>query len=135
MLDQIKYYDGDISRIQSIPEHIRQKYQTAFELDAEWLIEVTAARGKWIDQSQSHNVFLRGASGKKLHDVYIKAWNCGLKTTYYLRTLGATQVEKSTLDTRYGFTQKRTYDNVLPQENQSLRKECSIENPECESCQ
>lgn len=135
MLDQIKYYDGDISRIQSIPEHIRQKYQTAFELDAEWLIEVTAARGKWIDQSQSHNVFLRGASGKKLHDVYIKAWNCGLKTTYYLRTLGATQVEKSTLDTRYGFTQKRTYDNVLPQENQPLRKECSIENPECESCQ
>ncbi len=135
MLDQLKYYDGDISRIQDIPQALKHKYQTAFELDAEWLIEITAARGKWLDQSQSHNVFLRGASGKKLHDIYVKAWESGLKCTYYLRTLGASQIEKSTLDTRFGFTQKRSYDSLEQAQQEAPRKACSLENPECESCQ
>ena len=73
-------------------------------------LRLTAARGKWIDQSQSHNVFMKGASGKKLAEIYMAAWKMGLKTTYYLRTLAASQIEKSTLDAeKYGFTQKREY--------------------------
>lgn len=128
MLDQIKYYDGDLALIEAIPLSLKEKYKTAFELDPEWLIEITAARGKWIDQSQSHNVFFKGASGKKMDAVYTKAWRYGVKTLYYARTLGATQVEKATLDAKtYGFTQNRTY-KELPQA-------CGIENPECESCQ
>ncbi len=67
--------------------HLKEKYKEVFEIDPEWLIEITAARGKWIDQSQSHNVFMKGVSGKKLNDIYITAWKLDLKTTYYLRTL------------------------------------------------
>ncbi len=130
MIDEIKFRDGDLQQITRIPQEIRQKHLTAFELDAQWMIKITAERGKWIDQSQSHNVFIKGVSGKKLDDVYRAAWNCGLKTTYYLRTLGASQIEKSTLDAKtYGFTQKRSF------ENDSSEKSCSIENTDCESCQ
>ncbi len=109
--EKIKYFDGSIQQIPEIPAHIKHKYRTAFELDTFKMLEMTAARGKWIDQSQSHNVFMAGVSGKKLHDVYMYAWQLGLKTQYYLRTLGATQIEKSTLDAKkYGFTQMREYD-------------------------
>ena len=127
MLDLIKYYDGDIGSIESIPASLKEKYKTAFELDPAWLIRLTAARAKWIDQSQSHNIFMKGTSGKKISDVYITAWKCGLKTTYYLRTLGATQVEKSTLGTQFGFTQKREYSNA--------GSSCGMQPEECESCQ
>ena len=110
------------------PNYTKEKYRTAFDLDSEWLIRVTAARGKWIDQSQSHNVFLKGVSGKKLSAIYMTAYDCGLKTTYYLRTLGASQIEKSTLDqSKYGATQKRS--NVIE------RQECALNPQECESCQ
>ena len=135
MLDQVKYYDGDLDMIDSIPAHIKEKYKTAFELDAEWLVKLTAARGKWIDQSQSHNIFLKGATGAKMHSVYMAAWRAGLKTSYYCRTLGATQVEKSTLDAKtYGFTQKREYQKGAGDVS-TEPKACGIENPECESCQ
>ena len=128
MLDQIKYYDGDLEHISTIPATIKEKYKTAFELDPEWLVRITAARGKWIDQAQSHNIFMKAATGKKMESVYITAWRTGLKTTYYPRTLGATQVEKSTLDAKtYGFTQKREY--------KSMANACALENAECESCQ
>jgi len=131
MLDQIKYYDGNVEMIPSIPDEIKQLYKTAFELDPEWLIEITAVRGKWIDQSQSHNVFLQGASGKKLNDVYMRAWKCGLKTTYYLRTLGATQIEKATLDAKeFGFTQNRTYTTPTTSNGAA----CGLDES-CESCQ
>lgn len=110
ILDQLKYYDGSVQMIEHIPPFIKEKYKEAFELDPIWLLKITAARGKWIDQSQSHNVFLKGVSGKLLNDIYIAAWHMGLKTTYYLRTLGASQIEKSTLDAKkFGFTQKREY--------------------------
>lgn len=113
MLEYIKYYDGSVQMIEKMPVHLKEKYKEVFEIDPEWLIEVTAARGKWIDQSQSHNVFMRGVSGKKLNDIYIKAWRLGLKSTYYLRTLAASQIEKSTLDAKkFGFTQKREYGSV-----------------------
>jgi ribonucleoside-diphosphate reductase alpha chain len=142
-LEQLKYYDGDITRIPSIPEYLKEKYRGAFELDPIWLLKITAARGKWIDQSQSHNVFMKGVSGKKLNDIYMTAWQYGLKTTYYLRTLGATQIEKSTLGTEYGFTQKREYaDDVavkqapVVQEAPKKGASCNpFDNADCESCQ
>ncbi len=110
MLDQIKYYDGNLQMIANIPQEIKDLYKEAFELDSIQGIKMTAVRGKWIDQSQSHNVFMNGLSGKKISDVYINAWKFGLKTTYYLRTMAASQIEKSTLDAgKFGFTQKRSY--------------------------
>jgi ribonucleoside-diphosphate reductase alpha chain len=139
MLDQIKYYDGNISMIAAIPTRLKAKYKEAFEIDPEWLIQLTAVRGKWIDQSQSHNVFMQGVSGVKLNAIYLAGWKKGLKTMYYLRTLGASQIEKSTLDAKkFGYTQKREYSfNASEQEQAPLvAAACSIENgPECDSCQ
>ncbi len=136
MLDMLKYYDGDLASIPTIPNHLKDTYKTAFELDPEWLIKITAARGKWIDQSQSHNVFLKGVSGQKLHDIYLLAWKCGLKTCYYLRTLGASQIEKSTLDAKtFGYTQKRTYTPANESSRTDQIEACSLEGTDCESCQ
>jgi ribonucleoside-diphosphate reductase alpha chain len=142
MLDQIKFYDGDIQAIPAIPEHLKEKYAGAFDIDPIHLLKITAARGKWIDQSQSHNVFLKGVSGKKMHDVYMSAWRMGLKTTYYLRTLGASQIEKSTLDTKYGFTQKRTIENKAIESLEiatdtilQVGAACNPFDESCESCQ
>jgi len=127
-LDKLKFNDGDLTNIDFIPQEIKNKYKTAFEIDAEWLIELAAVRGKWIDQAQSLNTFSKGISGSKLNDIYFKSWRTGLKTNYYLRTLGASQIEKSTLDTKYGFTQKRN------NESQNS-KVCGINVTDCESCQ
>ena len=156
MRDRIKYYDGSIEQIEEIPADIRNLYKTAFEIDPLWMVKMTAARGKWIDQSQSHNVFMQGVSGKKLHDIYMAGWKLGLKTFYYLRSLGASQIEKSTLDAqKFGFTQMREYkenENVEKQISEIAKdsgvtqddtveldainsKSCSLENPDCESCQ
>ncbi len=133
MLDQIKYHDGRLAMISSIPKELKEKYKEAFEIDPIWSIKLTAARAKWIDQSQSHNIFMEGVSGQRLSDTYLSAWRMGLKTTYYLRTLGATQIEKATLDAnKYGFTQKREYREVEEQNEQKL---CRIDDPECEACQ
>ncbi|HEV8632137.1 MAG TPA: ribonucleoside-diphosphate reductase subunit alpha, partial [Thermoanaerobaculia bacterium] len=108
MLEQLKYYDGSVQQIPAIPAAIKAKYKEAFEVDPIWALRLTAARAKWVDQSQSHNVFMKGSSGKLLNDIYVSAWKMGLKTTYYLRTLAASQIEKSTLDAgKFGFTQKR----------------------------
>ncbi|MEM8995215.1 MAG: ribonucleoside-diphosphate reductase subunit alpha, partial [Acidobacteriota bacterium] len=110
MLDQLKYFDGNVSLIAGVPEAVKAKYKEAFEIDPVHALRMTAARGKWIDQSQSHNVFMKGTSGKMLNLIYTSAWRMGLKTTYYLRSMGATQIEKSTLDaSKFGFTQKREY--------------------------
>lgn len=142
-LDQIKYFDGSIEQIYKIPEDLRRKYRGAFEIDSIWLIELTARRGKWIDQSMSHNVFLKGVSGKKLDEVYMTAWKKGLKTTYYLRTLAASQIEKSTLDAKkFGYTQMREYKDMQPvnpaepqaPEVNSVASACDI-NEDCDACQ
>lgn len=137
MLDQLKYYDGNLQLIASIPQHIKDKYKEAFEFEPEWLIKLAAVRAKWIDQSQSLNLFLRGSSGKQLHDMYFYAWKAGLKTTYYLRTLAASQIEKSTLDaSKYGFTQKRVYqEQPVVASQETAVKVCSIMDPDCEACQ
>lgn len=134
MLDQLKYYDGSVQYIEAIPQHLKDKYKEAFEIDPMALVHLTAVRGKWIDQSQSHNVFIKGVSGKKLSDVYMTGWQLGLKTFYYLRSLGASQIEKSTLDAKkFGFTQKRQY--ASSGTDNTSNKTCSVENVDCESCQ
>ena len=101
MVADIKHYDGSLAKIDRIPADVRQLYATAFEVEPKWLIECAARRQKWIDQAQSLNIYMAGASGKKLDETYRLAWRRGLKTTYYLRTIGATQAEKST-STRTG---------------------------------
>ncbi|HEV2601541.1 MAG TPA: ribonucleoside-diphosphate reductase subunit alpha [Candidatus Babeliales bacterium] len=161
MLNQLKYMDGNVAMIEEIPQHLKDKYKEAFQIDPEWLLQLTAARSKWIDQSQSHNVFMQGVSGKKLSAIYENAWKMGIKTMYYLRTLGASQIEKSTLDAKkFGYTQKRQYTSVdsamssdvrqipatmaemgkyvdeMPQSPATMANACSILNEEeCESCQ
>ncbi len=96
MVADLKYFDGSLSRIDRIPAELRALYATAFEVEPSWLVEAASRRQKWIDQAQSLNIYMAGASGKKLDDTYKLAWLRGLKTTYYLRTLGATSAEKST---------------------------------------
>ncbi len=96
MVADLKYFDGSLARIDRIPADLRELYATAFEIDPQWVVECAARRSKWIDQAQSLNIFMAGVSGKKLDDIYKLAWVRGLKTTYYLRSIGATNAEKST---------------------------------------
>ena len=147
VLEQLKYYDGNLQMIDCIPQNLKNKYKEAFEIDPLWLIKISAVRGKWIDQSQSHNVFMKGVSGKMLSEIYLTAWQSGLKTMYYLRTLSASQIEKSTLDAKkYGFTQKRSYTTIDKANGNSVEYKndvaitngvaaCSVEDPDCEVCQ
>jgi ribonucleoside-diphosphate reductase alpha chain len=97
MVVDLKHYDGSLRPIDRVPAEIKSLYATAFEVDTTWVIEAAARRQKWIDQAQSLNIYMSGASGKKLDDTYKLAWTRGLKTTYYLRTVGATHAEKSTV--------------------------------------
>jgi ribonucleoside-diphosphate reductase alpha chain len=147
MLEQIKYHDGKLDLIPEIPERIKEKFKEAFDLDPITSLKMTAVRGFWIDQSQSHNVFVRTSSGNLLSDIYIAAWKLGLKTTYYLRSLGKTQLEKTTLDLKkYGYTQKREYSQINKIKNQEdqideikpatqIKNVCSLMDPDCEACQ
>ncbi len=98
MLERIKFHDGSVQDIHEIPPGIREKYKEVFEMEPQWLIKAAAYRGRWIDQSQSLNIFYGGTSGRVLSELYQYAWGLGLKTTYYLRTLGASRIEKSTVD-------------------------------------
>ncbi len=108
MLKKLKYFDGNIAAIEDVPANLREKYKETFDIEPQWLIRAAAARGKWIDQSQSLNIFYKGSSGKEINDMYMFAWELGVKTTYYLRTLAASQVEKSTVSTaEFGSTHKR----------------------------
>jgi ribonucleoside-diphosphate reductase alpha chain len=138
MIADLKYFDGNLARIDRVPGDLRRLYATAFEVDPTWLVEAAARRQKWIDQSQSLNLYIANASGKKLDETYRLAWLRGLKTTYYLRALGATHAEKSTV--------KAGALNAVPAEGGALSaadgagdeaaaKFCSIDNPECEACQ
>ena len=137
MISDLKYFDGAISKIDRIPENIRTLYATAFEMDPLWLIEAGARRQKWIDQSQSLNIYMGGVSGKKLDETYKLAWLRGLKTTYYLRSMGATAAEKSTV--RAGSLNAVPADGGIAQvalETTSVEiKYCAIDDESCESCQ
>jgi ribonucleoside-diphosphate reductase alpha chain len=99
MISDLKYFDGSLAKIDRIPQELRELYATAFEVSPTWLVEAASRRQKWIDQAQSLNIYMAGASGKKLDETYKLAWLRGLKTTYYLRTIGATHTEKSTSKT------------------------------------
>lgn len=98
IINEIKYYNGSIKKIKEIPKSLRDKFLTAFEIDPKWLIQAASKRQKWIDQSQSLNLYISEASGKKLDNIYSLAWLYGLKTTYYLRSMGASDNEKSTIN-------------------------------------
>jgi ribonucleoside-diphosphate reductase alpha chain len=125
MVADLKYFDGSLSRIDRIPAELRSLYATAFEVEPKWLVEAASRRQKWIDQAQSLNIYMAGASGKKLDETYKLAWLRGLKTTYYLRAMGATHAEKST--GRGGEL------NAVPSEAEP--KFCAIDDPTCEACQ
>jgi ribonucleoside-diphosphate reductase alpha chain len=140
MIADLKYFDGSLAKIDRVPQEVRNLYATAFEVDSAWIVEAGARRQKWIDQAQSLNIYMAGASGKKLDDTYKLAWRRGLKTTYYLRTLGATSAEKSTV--RGGQLNAVPTDGGVmgasPAAGATVDEEaklCSIDNPECEACQ
>jgi ribonucleoside-diphosphate reductase alpha chain len=128
MISDLKYFDGALSKIDRIPNELRSVYATAFEMDPVWLVECASRRQKWIDQAQSLNIYMAGASGKKLDDIYKLAWHRGLKTTYYLRTMGATSAEKSTVAAGQLNAVSSNVTAVEPQF-------CAIDDPECEACQ
>ncbi|MBI5259664.1 MAG: ribonucleoside-diphosphate reductase subunit alpha [Burkholderiales bacterium] len=141
MVMDLKHFDGSLRRIDRVPEELKQLYATAFEVDAQWLVEAAARRQKWIDQAQSLNIYMAGASGKKLDEVYKLAWLRGLKTTYYLRTMGATHAEKSTVTAgalnavSSGAAPTATMAATVDDTPASDIKFCSIDNPDCEACQ
>jgi ribonucleoside-diphosphate reductase alpha chain len=147
MIFELKAADGEIAKIERIPEDLKELYRTAFAIEPQWLIHAAARRQKWIDMGQSLNLYMAQPSGKKLDDMYRLAWKTGLKTTYYLRALGATAVEKSTINTKeHNFVTMMSPVTVEARENFQPQmqgteapaeevKVCLIENPDCEACQ
>ena len=143
MVSDLKYFDGSVGQIDRIPDDLKALYATAFEIDSAWLIEAAARRQKWIDQSQSLNLYIANPSGKKLDALYRLAWNRGLKTTYYLRSRSATHVEKSTLKGTDGklnavtVTAAISHAPIVVPAAPDLEgvKACRIDDPDCEACQ
>ena len=152
MVMDLKHFDGSLRRIDRVPEDLKNLYATAFEVEPVWLVEAAARRQKWIDQAQSLNIYMAGASGKKLDETYKLAWVRGLKTTYYLRTIGATHAEKSTVSRGQLNAVSSNVGGGLsaapeaaaavqasaPQADMAPAtdiKFCSIDNPDCEACQ
>ncbi|MDA7841285.1 ribonucleoside-diphosphate reductase subunit alpha [Gammaproteobacteria bacterium] len=127
MIKDLKYFDGQLASISRVPDDLKSIYQTCFEIDTRWLVEAAARRQKWIDQSQSLNLYIPDTDGKKLDSAYKLAWIRGLKTTYYLRSLGATHVEKSTSD--------NVGSKLNAVSNSAEVKQCLIDEPDCEACQ
>jgi ribonucleoside-diphosphate reductase alpha chain len=141
MIDDLKYYDGSIQEIDRVPAKLKEVYLTAFEIDPSWIIECASRRQKWIDMGQSLNLYIDQPNGKKLHDMFMLAWTKGLKTTYYLRSRGATQIEKSTTDINKRGLQPKWMKSVsasanikVSRQNEEKPKVCSLEEG-CESCQ
>jgi ribonucleoside-diphosphate reductase alpha chain len=158
MVMDLKHFDGSLRPIDRVPQEVKQLYATAFEVETTWLVEAAARRQKWIDQAQSLNIYMSGVSGKKLDDTYKLAWTRGLKTTYYLRTISATQTEKSTvtsgrlnavsssgqpqggmsamdaavLSARAQINDSRSQMDATPATD---IKFCAIDDPGCEACQ
>ena len=165
MLNDLKYFDGTLTEIPRVPADIKARYLTSFEVEPKWIIECASRRQKWIDMGQSLNLYMCEPSGRKLHDMYLLAWQKGLKTTYYLRTLAATQIEKSTVDVNsYGVqprwmkstsassdiqvqrddqTQVRAdapeaetpAPHAVPATDMTNFQACRLDDPDCEACQ
>lgn len=153
MVMDLKHFDGSLRPIDRVPQDIKALYATAFEVETHWLVEAAARRQKWIDQAQSLNIYMAGASGKKLDDTYKLAWLRGLKTTYYLRTISATHAEKSTVQSGRLNAVSSGSGSDAPQQMSALEaaaaaaqaqmnavpatdiKFCAIDDPTCEACQ
>lgn len=140
MIDELKHHDGELGEIDRIPANLKALYQTAFEVDSHFLIEATSRRQKWIDMGISFNLYLAKPSGKALSDMYLHCWRKGLKTTYYLRSQAATQVEKSSIDVnRHGAQPKwmknKSESGAALAISTDGPKACSITDPTCEACQ
>jgi ribonucleoside-diphosphate reductase alpha chain len=155
MINDIKYYDGSLQDIDRVPQELKDLYTTAFEMDARWLIEAASRRQKWIDQAQSLNLYMAEPSGKKMDNLYKLAWVRGLKTTYYLRSMGATGAgekaarptstaaptpppvakPKAEQPTPVAASPSSSMDDLVLGEGQEAPKACSILEPDCEACQ
>ncbi|MFS2158410.1 ribonucleoside-diphosphate reductase subunit alpha [Pseudomonas sp. Pseusp122] len=148
MINDLKYYDGSVQQIERIPQELKELYATAFEVDTKWIVDAASRRQKWIDQAQSLNLYIAGASGKKLDVTYRMAWYRGLKTTYYLRALAATSTEKSTINTgKLNAVSSGGHgpdDSAIaaprpteaaPAGPAPVPKACAIDEPDCEACQ
>ncbi len=125
MVNDLKYYNGSVQQIDRIPQELKERFKTAFEVEPQWLIDCASRRQKWIDQAQSLNLYMAKPSGKKLDTMYKEAWTKGLKTTYYLRSMGASNAEKSTI----------TDGALNAVKIEEAPKACSITDPDCEACQ
>jgi len=150
MVMDLKHFDGSLRAIDRVPADIRRLYATAFEIEPRWLVEAAARRQKWIDQAQSLNLYMAGASGRKLDETYKLAWLRGLKTTYYLRTTSATQAEKSTIQSGRLNAVPSGDDGALAMRGLDASgtattgtdavpatdiRFCAIDDPGCEACQ
>lgn len=148
MINDLKYYDGSLQQIDRIPDDLKALYTTAFEMDARWLIEAASRRQKWIDQAQSLNLYMAEPSGKTMDNLYKLAWVRGLKTTYYLRSMGATAAEKTSsskpmaavtavpaASTPIAPAAPAAADELVLGEGMEAPKACSILEPDCEACQ
>ena len=136
MINDLKYYDGAVKGISRIPEEIKELFATAFDIEPRWLIDAASRRQKWIDQSQSLNLYIDEPNGKKLDIMYRMAWLRGLKTTYYLRSRSATTTEKSTIATgELNAVSASVQPEAQPQSTTTAPAACSILDPDCEACQ
>ena len=139
MINDLKYYDGSLQQIDRIPDELKALYTTAFEMDARWLIEAASRRQKWLDQAQSLNLYMAEPSGKTMDNLYKLAWVRGLKTTYYLRSMGATAAEKTSsskpMATIAPVSTAAAADELVLGEGLDAPKACSILEPDCEACQ
>jgi len=147
MVNDLKYYDGSVQQIERIPQDLKDLYATAFEVETKWIVDAASRRQKWIDQAQSLNLYIAGASGKKLDVTYRMAWFRGLKTTYYLRALAATSTEKSTIntgklnavsaggDSGFSAAPAKAAEVEMSAGPAPVPKACAIDEPDCEACQ
>ena len=138
MLDNLKYFDGEIRDIDSIPSHLKEKYTTAFGIDYHWFVDAASRRQKWIDQSQSVNLFMAKPDLKTLSHMYRAAWRKGLKTTYYLRTLGASNIEKATVKVKKemrGVVARENNPEYTEEQKQACSLDAMMKGGECEACQ
>ena len=134
MVNDLKYYEGSVQKIDRIPDDLKAMYATAFEVEPRWLVDSASRRQKWLDQAQSLNLYIAGASGKKLDITYRMAWFRGLKTTYYLRALAASSTEKSTVSQGSMNKVSANAGNSEPQAA-PVPQACSLDDPDCEACQ
>ena len=135
MINDLKYYDGSVQKIDRIPERLKTLYATAFEISPQWLVEAASRRQKWIDQAQSLNLYIAEANGKKLDVTYKMAWLRGLKTTYYLRAMAATSTEKSTVNSGTLNAVSANAPEPAAAGPAEVPQACSLDDPDCEACQ